>query len=89
MVLELFLNLGCIDVFDCQDGGDLSNIAATYIGIIAGFVLGILVSWWIYNRQEKTAVKQNEILTHITELEEAHKHILEKHGVILEKNKNI
>lgn len=51
MVLELFLNWGCIDVLDCKEFGDLSNIAATYIGIIAGFVLGGLVSWWIYNRQ--------------------------------------
>jgi len=42
--------------------GDLSNTAATYIGIIAGFVLGGLISWWIYNRQEKTADKQQEIL---------------------------
>jgi hypothetical protein len=78
MRLELFLNLGCIDVFDCQKGGDLSNIAATYIGIIAEFVLGVVVSWWRYNSQEKTAVKQNEILTHITELEEVHKLILKK-----------
>ncbi len=45
MVLELFLNLGCIDVLYCKEGGDLSNIAATYIGIIAGFVLGVVVSW--------------------------------------------
>lgn len=78
MVLDLFLNLGCIDVLYCKEGGDLSNIAATYIGIIAGFVLGVVVSWQIYNRQGKTAVKQKEILDHITDLEEAHKVILEK-----------
>jgi hypothetical protein len=84
MVLELFLNWGCIEVFDCKVD-DLSNITATYIGIIAGFVLGGLVSWWVYNRQEKTAVKQKEILDHITDLEEKHQLILEKHEVILEK----
>ena len=60
---------------------DLSNITATYIGIVAGFVLGGLVTWWVYNRQEKTAVKYTDILDHITELEEAHKFILEKHEV--------
>jgi hypothetical protein len=60
-------------------------ITATYIGIVAGLVLGGLVSWWIYNRQEKTAVKQREILDHITDLEEKHQLILEKHEVILEK----
>lgn len=84
MVLELFLNWGCIDVLDCKEFGDLSNIAATYIGIIAGFVLGGLVSWWIYNRQEKTAVQQQEILDHIANLEEKHEDILEKHELILE-----
>ena len=84
MVLELFLNWGCIEASNCN-GADLSNIVATYIGIVAGFVLGGLVSWWIYNRQEKTAVKQKEILNHITDLEEKHQLILEKHEVILEK----
>ena len=49
----------------------MSNIAATYIGIIAGFVLGGLIFWWIYNRQEKTAVKHQEILDHIANLRKA------------------
>ena len=49
----------------------MSNIAATYIGIIVGFVLGGLISWWIYNRQEKAAVKQQEILDHIGNLRKA------------------
>jgi len=44
-MLELFLNLGCIEAFDCKEFGDLSNIASTYIGIVAGFVSGVLVSW--------------------------------------------
>ena len=53
-------------------------------GIIAGFVLGGLISWQIYNRQEKTAVQQQEILDHIANLEEKHEDILEKHELILE-----
>jgi Na+/glutamate symporter len=85
MLIELFLIWRCIDVANCQTGGDLSNIAATYIGIIAGFVLGGIISWWIYNRQEKTAVKQQEILDHIVNLEEKHEISLEKHENILEK----
>src|SRR5215210_1201332 len=78
MVLELFIMLECVEAVQCKNVGDLSNIAATYIGIVAGFVLGAIISWWIYNRQEKTAVKQKEILGHITDLEEKHKVILEK-----------
>ncbi len=67
-----------IEVLNCKVD-DLSNITATYIGIVAGFLLGGLVTWWIYNRQEKTAVKHTDILDHITELEETYKFILEKH----------
>jgi hypothetical protein len=88
-MLELFLNLGCIEAFDCKEFGDLSNIASTYIGIVAGFVSGVLVSWLIYNRQEKTAVKQQEILDHIVNLEEKNEHILEKHELILEKIRTV
>ena len=84
MLIEWFLMWHCVDVANCQKGGDLSNIAATYVGIIAGFVLGGLISWWIYNRQEKSASKQQEILDHIAKLEEKHENILEKHVLILE-----
>ena len=83
--MDLFLIWHCVDVANCQKGGDLSNIAATYIGIITGFVLGGIISWWIYNRQEKTAGTRHEILDHIVNLEEKHEHILEKHEFILEK----
>ena len=68
MLMELFLIWHCVDVANCQKGGDLSNIAATYIGIIAGVVLGGIISWWIYNRQEKTEGKLQEILDHIVNL---------------------
>jgi Na+/glutamate symporter len=84
MLIEWFLMWHCVDIANCKDGGDLSNIAATYIGIIAGFVLGGIISWWIYNRQEKTAIQQQEILDHIANLEEKHEDILEKHELILE-----
>lgn len=69
MVLELFLMWHCVDVADCTNDGDLSNITATYIGIIAGFVLGGIISWLIYNRQEKTAVQQQKMLDNIQKLE--------------------
>ena len=44
---------GCVDLKDCSSGGDLSNIASTYIGIIIGAFIGGFISWLIYNRQEK------------------------------------
>jgi Na+/glutamate symporter len=89
MVLELFLNLGCIDVYNCSKGGDLSNTAAKYIGIVAGFVLGGLISWWIYNRQEKTADNQDKTVKHLEELGIKEEHILEKVQAFEEKHDNI
>jgi Na+/glutamate symporter len=70
--------LGCFDSKDCTGGGDLSNIAATYIGIIIGAIIGAIISWWIYNRQQKTADEQEKILKQIEELEEKNERILEK-----------
>jgi uncharacterized membrane-anchored protein YhcB (DUF1043 family) len=84
-VLTEFLPLlDCFNYVDCK-GIDLTNTAATIIGIIIGSFIGAVITWWVYNRQEKTAVKQKEILDHITDLEEKHELILEKHEVILEK----
>ena len=40
MLLEIFIMWGCVDLKDCSGGGDLSNIASTYIGIIIGAFIG-------------------------------------------------
>lgn len=77
MVLEIFLMWNCIEAKDCAEVGDLSNIAATYIGIVIGTLLGLIISWVIYNRQKKTSDKQDKTLSSIKKLEERHKHILE------------
>ncbi len=89
MLLEIFIMWGCVDLKDCSAGGDLSNIASTYIGIIIGAFIGGFISWLIYNRQEKTAVIQKEIQDHILNLEEKHEISLEKHENILEKDTTI
>ena len=74
-----------LDLKDCSGGGDLSNIASTYIGIIIGAFIGGFISWLIYNRQEKTSVIQKEIQGHILNLEEKHEISLGKHENILKK----
>jgi hypothetical protein len=68
----------CVDVANSQKDSDFSHSAVTYIVIVARFVLGGLITCWIYNRQEKTGVRQQEILDH-ENLEEKHGHLLEKH----------
>jgi peptidoglycan hydrolase CwlO-like protein len=57
---------------------DMTNAGSTYIGIVAGAIIGGIVSWWIYNRQKNTTEKQDHILGKIKELEESHGDILRK-----------
>lgn len=68
---------------DCRD---MSNASSTYIGILAGAVIGGLISWWIYNRQQKTSEKQDRVISRIKELEERHDRILKKIEKIEEKH---
>ncbi len=68
---------GCIPEItkNCQD---MTNASSTYLGIIAGAIIGGVVSWWIYNRQKKTAEIQESTLNRIKELDENHEKILKK-----------
>ena len=68
---------GCIPEItkDCQD---MTNASSTYLGIAGGAVIGAFVSWWIYNRQKKTADMQDSTLNIIKELDESHDRILKK-----------
>ena len=68
---------GCIPEItqDCQD---MTNSSSTYLGILIGAIIGGLISWWIYNRQQKTSEKQDRVINRIKELEERHDRILKK-----------
>jgi Na+/glutamate symporter len=48
---------------------DMTNSSSTYLGIIAGAIIGGIVSWWIFNRQMKTSDKQDYTLSRIEQLE--------------------
>jgi uncharacterized membrane protein YgaE (UPF0421/DUF939 family) len=78
MLLEIFIIWGCIDLKDCSSAGDLFNIASTYIGIIIGALLGGLISWLIYNRQEKISKTQDTVLNSIKILQDKQEYIVEK-----------
>ena len=68
---------GCIPEItkNCQD---MTNASSTYLGIAGGAIIGAVVSWWIYNRQKKTADMQDSALNSIKELDENHDRILKK-----------
>jgi hypothetical protein len=77
MLQELLLMWGCIPELtrDCQD---MTNASSTYLGIAVGALIGGIISWWIYNRQEKTTEKQDLTLARIKELNERHDTMLER-----------
>jgi Na+/glutamate symporter len=68
---------GCIPELakDCQD---MTNASSTYLGVIIGAAIGGAVSWWIYNRQQKTSDRQDHLMAKIKDLEEKHSRLLKK-----------
>jgi hypothetical protein len=71
-----FISWVCFTEFDQTNCKDMSNASSTYIGLAAGAAIGGVISWWIYNRQNKISRTQDHILHHIEEIER-------KNGVIL------
>ena len=72
-----------LDIWGCmpeisKNCMDMTNASSTYLGIVGGAIIGAIVSWWIYNRQKYTTIKQDHILGKIKDLEENHTDILKK-----------
>jgi Na+/glutamate symporter len=88
MLVVLVALWGCIPEItrDCQD---MTNASSTYLGILLGAIIGGLVSWWIYNRQQKTSKKQDHFIHRISELEERHDRMLKTIERIEERNNAI
>ena len=68
---------GCIPEItrDCMD---MTNAGSTYLGIIIGAIIGAIISWWIYNRQKKISDEQDNLLSHLKDLEENNELILQR-----------
>jgi Na+/glutamate symporter len=86
MEIGLLVNWLCVEAQHCNKIGDISNVFATILGTVVGLVIGGGISWWIYNRQQKTADKQDKTLKHVEELGIEQKHILEKIQTFEEKH---
>ena len=41
-----------------------------------GAAIGAVITWWVYNRQNKTSLKQDHVLERVNELEQKNTHIL-------------
>ncbi|MGH9965013.1 MAG: hypothetical protein ACRD5E_09350 [Nitrososphaeraceae archaeon] len=54
----------------------MTNASSTYLSIVLGALLGVIIAWWIYKIQKKTTMKQDETLRRIDEVEESHYKVL-------------
>ena len=89
MAIELLLIWECFYYIGCKSGLDLTNTAATYIGIIMGTIIALGISWFIYYRQKKTSQQQDNLLSHIKEIEEKHALLLNRIELFEEHNNKL
>ena len=68
---------GCIPEIT-RDCIDMTNAGSTHLGIIIGAIIGALISWQIYIRQTKISDEQDNLLSHIKDLEENNELILQR-----------
>ena len=68
---------------------DMTNAGSTYLGIIGGAIIGAIITWWVYNRQQKTSEKQDNLLGHIKDLEENNELILKRVEYYQEKHEKL
>jgi predicted RNase H-like nuclease (RuvC/YqgF family) len=77
LLLPIFVIWGCIPELT-KDCIDMTNTSSTYLSIIIGAVIGVAISWWIYDRQKKTSIQQDYILQRISDLEQKNTQVLVK-----------
>ena len=87
-MFEIFAMWGCIPELT-RDCIDMTNAGSTYLGLIIGAILGSIVSWWVYNRQKKISEKQDNLLSHIMDLEENNKFVLKRIEYFEERNEKL
>jgi septal ring factor EnvC (AmiA/AmiB activator) len=75
MLFQILALWGCVPEIT-KNCIDITNTSSTYLSIALGAAVGGVISWWIYNMQKKTSIKQDETLRRINELEENHDKVL-------------
>jgi hypothetical protein len=79
---------GCIPEFT-KGCVDMTNSSSAYLGIAGGIAIGAVISWWIYNRQNKIGGTHDEILQRIEKLEEKNTKILAHLDTFAKRHDNI
>ena len=84
MTLLILSIWGCMPELS-KDCIDMTNASSTYLGVIIGAIIGGIITWWVYNTQNKIEKMQDKMLDKITELEMMHIETLDRIE-ILDKN---
>jgi hypothetical protein len=77
LLLSVFVIWGCVPELT-KDCIDMTNTSSTYLSIVIGAGIGVVISWWIYDRQKKTSVQQDYILQRVRDLEQKNMEVLMK-----------
>jgi len=77
LLLSVFVIWGCVPELT-KDCIDMTNTSSTYLSIIIGAGIGVAISWWVYDRQKKTSVQQDNILQRVRDLEQKNMQVLMK-----------
>jgi septal ring factor EnvC (AmiA/AmiB activator) len=75
MLFQILAVWGCIPEIT-KNCFDMTNTSSTYLSLVLGAAVGAVISWWIYNMQKRTTIKQDETLRRINKLEENHDKVL-------------
>ena len=67
----------------------MTNSSSAYLGIAGGIAIGSVISWWIYNRQNKIGGTHDDILQRIEKLEEKNTNILAHLDAFAKRHDNI
>ena len=76
MLIQILAIWGCMPEL-YQDCADMTNASSTYLSIVIGVIVGLVISWWIYHAQKKTSEKQDEVQRRLQVLAESHEKMLE------------
>jgi predicted ferric reductase len=88
MLLSILAIWGCVPEF-AKGCIDMTNSSSAYLGIAGGIAIGAVISWWIYNRQNKIGGTHDDILQRIQKLEEKNTNILAHLDAFAKRHDNI
>jgi len=88
MLLSNLAIWGCVPEF-AKGCIDMTNSSSAYLGIAGGIAIGSVISWWIYNRQNKIGGTHDDILQRIEKLEEKNTNILAHLDAFAKRHDNI